>query len=126
MWGNMNTTATDLLSELTGMGVNLEAHGDKLRYRPIDAVSPRLLERMKANKPELLALLADKPEPLTHAQREIQRFLDVCVPYPDGCGVFDPAYADTIKALANVPLPQFMTNSVCEQKPSFERQKNDN
>lgn len=51
-------TATEILSELERRGVQLEAHGDRLRFRPVEAVSPDLLETLRARKPEILRLLA--------------------------------------------------------------------
>ena len=51
---------------------------------------------MKTHKPELLAILAAKPEPPTvgqpetHADREWRRFLAVSRPWPDGRGLYDP------------------------------------
>jgi TubC N-terminal docking domain len=51
--------ARDLLAELRGRGVKLEASpdGERLRYRPRSAVGPELLDQLKEQKPELLRLL---------------------------------------------------------------------
>ncbi len=47
-----------LLTELDQLGVKLEADGDRLLYAgPQAAISPELIERLKANKTDLLALL---------------------------------------------------------------------
>lgn len=43
-----------LLVELRERGVELEIVGDRLRYHPVEAVTPELLERLKACKPDLL------------------------------------------------------------------------
>ena len=50
-------TADAILTELNQIGVELNAVGDRLRYRPKDAVPADLLERMKDNKADLLAAL---------------------------------------------------------------------
>ena len=49
--------AAQLMADLTRLGIRLEAHGDRLRYSPRSAVTPELVDRMKAHKPELLAML---------------------------------------------------------------------
>ncbi len=126
-----------LLAELADRGVELRAEGERLRFRPIAAMTSELVAGIKACKPELLAVLAggpisagegdahvgderpqvgigggyeDPPESLdlsrnpprgkpspsgeglqeTHADREIDRFLRVAVPRPDGRGRYDP------------------------------------
>src|SRR4030042_1131328 len=55
-------TATDLLADMNRAGIELQADGDKLRYRPLSAMTPDLAERLKACKPELLALLNKTPD----------------------------------------------------------------
>lgn len=50
-------TATQLLADLSWHGIELVAHGDRLRYRPRLAVTPDLAERLRTHKPELLAIL---------------------------------------------------------------------
>lgn len=46
-----------LLDDLQRRGVELQAAGDKLRYRPADAVPDGLRERLARHKPELLGRL---------------------------------------------------------------------
>lgn len=48
---------SDLLLDLGRLGIRLEADGKRLRYFPRSAVTPDLLARLKAHKPELLELL---------------------------------------------------------------------
>ena len=48
-----------LLADLVRHGITLEAHGERLRYHPKDAVTPDLLARMKTHKSALLALCQD-------------------------------------------------------------------
>ncbi len=55
------TTATNLLAELGRLGIEVTAHGNRLRYRPRSAVTPELAERMKVHKAELLAILTATP-----------------------------------------------------------------
>jgi hypothetical protein len=46
-----------LLAELAGRGIQLQAHGDRLRFRPQAAMTPDLAEQLKRHKAELLAVL---------------------------------------------------------------------
>ena len=50
-------TATQLKADLDRLGIQLVAHGDRLRYCPQSAVTPDLAHRMKAQKAQLLAIL---------------------------------------------------------------------
>lgn len=52
-----SVTAETLLRELAARGVELVPVGDRLRYRPVEAVDDTLRAEMKRRKPELLALL---------------------------------------------------------------------
>lgn len=49
------SAARALLGELRDRGVALRVVGDRLRFRPVAAVTTELRERMAACKPELLA-----------------------------------------------------------------------
>ena len=51
-------TATEILTELERRGVHLEVAGDKLRWRPKEAVTPELMEVLKHWKPEIIAVLS--------------------------------------------------------------------
>ena len=53
---------TSLLDELHSLGVTLEARGDQLRFRPVNAVPPDLVEHLRANKEEVLARLGQHPD----------------------------------------------------------------
>ena len=55
----MSTGVADILGELDRRGVALRVVGDRIRYRPVDAVPPDLRERMTAHKAELLRALRD-------------------------------------------------------------------
>ncbi len=54
-------TAEDLLTKIEGLGVVLRAAGDRLQYRPREAIAPELLDDLRANKQELLKLLRSRP-----------------------------------------------------------------
>ena len=53
----MISPAAVLLAELSQRGIQLQAHGDRLRYRPRNSVCADLAERMKTYKADLLAML---------------------------------------------------------------------
>ena len=50
-------STTTLLAELVARGVELQPDGDRLRFRPKDRMTPALLNRIKARKPALMAML---------------------------------------------------------------------
>ena len=62
-------SARTLLAELRDRGVELVMDGDRLQYRPRYAVTPDLLDRLRANKPTLLKLLAWERHKLDEAGR---------------------------------------------------------
>ncbi len=53
-------TAAATLARLRALGVTAEVHGDRLTLRPASAIPPDLLAEVRANKAEVLALLAAK------------------------------------------------------------------
>lgn len=55
-------SAADLLLDLGRLGIRLEAGADRLRYFPRSALTPDLLDRLKAHKAELLAMLRPAPD----------------------------------------------------------------
>jgi TubC N-terminal docking domain len=63
----MNAKA--LLAELRERGVELMTEGDLLRYRPRSAITPELLDRLRAHKPTILKLLAWEGHNLEEASR---------------------------------------------------------
>ncbi len=50
-------SATELLADLARLGIEVIAHGDRLRYGPRSAMTPDLAERLRTHKAELLAIL---------------------------------------------------------------------
>ncbi|REK17366.1 MAG: hypothetical protein DWQ37_06130 [Planctomycetota bacterium] len=55
-------SATDLLKDLSLLGVRVEVVGDRLRYSPRSAMTPDLLARLDAQKAELLTMLRPAPD----------------------------------------------------------------
>ena len=51
-------TATEILNELQRRGVELRAEGDRLRFRPKEAVTPDLIKILKQHKAEIIAAVA--------------------------------------------------------------------
>lgn len=55
--------AATLLEALRSRGVTLTARGDRLTFRPVDAVTSDLLAALREHKADLLARLAPPPDP---------------------------------------------------------------
>ena len=53
-------TAIELLASLHQRGIELTTSGDRLRFRPVSAVTPKLAEAMRRHKAELLGLLSGR------------------------------------------------------------------
>lgn len=92
--------AEALLAELVAHGIEVQAHGERLRYHPKAAMTPELVQRVKAHKAELLALLSpatQSPHPTAPptesdaVQAEWDRFLRVAREVPGIPGVSDAA-----------------------------------
>jgi hypothetical protein len=62
-----------LLADLVLRGVQVQAHGDRLRFRSYQPMPTPLLERLKLHKAELLAILKQPSEPVAAAQDLIRR-----------------------------------------------------
>ncbi len=50
-------TAVDLITAICARGVELVAAGDRLRWRPREALSPEEINQLRALKPDLLPLV---------------------------------------------------------------------
>ncbi len=62
----MTATATNvdgLLAALRSRGIELQAHGDRLRYRPKAAMTPELAKCLRVYRAELLAALSTRGTP---------------------------------------------------------------
>ncbi len=53
-------TPESILQRLQSQGVELQAAGDRLRFRPVEAVPPELFAELREHKAELLGLLGDR------------------------------------------------------------------
>jgi hypothetical protein len=58
-------TAAALLKTLRARGVTLESHGDRLKVRPVSAVTPDEIEALRQNRTQVLRLLAENAFPKT-------------------------------------------------------------
>ena len=100
----MSTTATggaaELLDELDALGVQLEADGERLRYRPRGRVPGSLVGRMRAHKAELVALVARRGE----IDRAIAQQLAKTVPYIAAKGRLAWVPADYLEQLRRCGL----------------------
>lgn len=57
----LSPPATAILADLTASGIEVQTDGKQIRYRPRQAMTPALLERLKAAKAEILvAYLIDQ------------------------------------------------------------------
>ncbi len=98
-------TAAALLAELTRQGIELQARGNRLRYRPRAALTPELVEQVRARKSELLSLLA--PEDDQTSNRAAQtgpafRFCDGLMAFGDVCAGWMPAaWAEELRRKAD-------------------------
>ena len=55
--------ARRLMDQLKALGIQVERHGDRLRLRPVVALSPELTEQLRNHKSELLFLMRnDSPK----------------------------------------------------------------
>jgi hypothetical protein len=55
--GMMLSPSAMLLADLAEHGIEVQAHGDVIRFRPRVAMTPELLERLQAHKAELFRFL---------------------------------------------------------------------
>ena len=118
-----------LLDELHSLGVTLEARGDRLRFRPINAVPPDLVEHLRANKEELLAHLERRPlteeAPTTlEALSQIGAVLIRTAKFGSVWLAIDQATADEIRAeerQSEKPCPVLMAGDVAHLEIKSER-----
>ena len=90
--------ATQLMADLTRLGIRIEADGDRLRYSPRSAVTPDLADQMKSHKDALLAILQGDskipPIDLSSATAIWQAALDRL----EGDPLFSPDIMESLRA----------------------------
>jgi len=59
----MPDSVDDLLVDLAGPGIELEARGNRIRFSPRSVMTPDLAARVKASKAELLSILQSAVDP---------------------------------------------------------------
>ena len=96
-------SASALLEELRGHGVELSTEGEQLRYRPKSAVTPELLDRLKEHKVDVLKLLTWERRKLEEADRRglLIRWSD----YPVWIKLHDPTTGEWHEVRAEECLP---------------------
>src|SRR5262249_35845756 len=60
-------TVDELLEDLARQGFTLAAEGDGIRVRPVSRLPEELRQALRRRKPEVLAILAARPAPLSPA-----------------------------------------------------------
>jgi hypothetical protein len=68
----ISPSAVELLANLRTVGIDLEFHDGAIRFRPPDAMTPALVERLQAQKAELHRLL-DTEAAVTEQRQSIER-----------------------------------------------------
>jgi hypothetical protein len=53
----ISPSAANLLADLRTLGIELQPHGDRIRFRPRHVITKGLLERLRIHKAELLIVL---------------------------------------------------------------------
>ena len=96
-------SAKALLEELRGLGVELATDGNQLRYRPKDAVTPELLDRLKDERTSVLKLLEWEWRSLEEADKRglIIRWSE----YPTWIKLHDPLTGSWHEVKASECLP---------------------
>ena len=68
----ISPSAAKLLADLAEHGLDVQPLGDAIRFRPRQAMTPALLERLQTNKGELLRLL-DTEAAVTELRESVER-----------------------------------------------------
>jgi hypothetical protein len=66
MGGDMNSA--ELVSQLQAKGIELQVDGERLLFRPIDALTPDEVEALRRYKPEIIRLLRQDSRLLQHSK----------------------------------------------------------
>jgi hypothetical protein len=107
-------SAKALLSELRGRGVEVVAEGGLLRFRPRAAVSPEMLDRLRAHKPSLLKLLEWERRKVEEADR--RGFVTRRGREPGWISLHDPATGEWHDFPARDCLPAIVAEARAHRK----------
>jgi hypothetical protein len=66
-------SAAQVLVDMGKLGIDVQAQGDVIRFRPRSAMTPALLERLQANKAELMRLLNTETA-IAELRRSMERY----------------------------------------------------
>ncbi|MDG1510504.1 MAG: hypothetical protein P8R31_02345 [Mariniblastus sp.] len=102
------TSAEQLLADLAGLRIRIEAHGERLRYSPQSVVTPELTERMKAHKTAILAILRQAPDTLQFGTLEATAVRQAATRQLEGDKLF-PTELSKLPSSANV---RWVDNSI--------------
>jgi hypothetical protein len=86
-------TTTEILSELARRGVHLEVIGDKLRWRPKDAVPDELVEALRGLKGEIIAVLSPEKR-CGFGMCPGPSYCGGCYPVAAGCWMHPPKVSE--------------------------------
>lgn len=93
----------ELLAEVQALGVSVRADGDVLRFQPASSLPPKLVEELRAHKPELLELVSlrnwpkasrDSVRRFGRPEARLYPFLGKQVATPLGHGRLEQAFPD--------------------------------
>ena len=91
-------SVADLLAELNALGVQLATAGDRVRFRPWEAVTEALAKRMRAHKADLLAAVRRREALDSRIAREVAELVP-CRGRDGRCGWTNPRYRRELEAL---------------------------
>jgi len=78
------SAVADILEELSRRGVAVRLDGETIRLRPRSALDDALLARVRAHKPEILAVLSARPDTCSSTCYEVEPGKWIHHPW-DGC-----------------------------------------
>ena len=91
-------SAADLLTELTRLGIHLEANGDRLRYSPRSAVTRDLARRMTVHKAALLKILSIKSDTPAIDLNDATAVWQAALDRLDGDPLFPPDLMEALRS----------------------------
>lgn len=91
-------SAADLLLDLDRLGIQVEADGERLQYFPRSALTPDLLDRLKAHKADLLAVLRPAPDLSPVNQADAAAVWQAALDRLEGDPLFPPGLMEGLRA----------------------------